>query len=1457
MKQNWTKVAAVGAVVLMGLICGFVPRVQAAVYLKPLSAGEERSTQDGASWATAYADAATAISAAQSASDSTLYAAAGVYVIKAKITLSKNLKVYGGFAGTDGETIENRDFSSNETIFSGDVNGDDVWVHYVLDKNQIAKGGKAVTTTTTTSPIVKDGKFSAPPAYADDYDIYAPVSAKKDTVAADNTEYFVEAQKTVTELVFSGVTFTGFYSTANSQGNVINGNAMQATAKTTLEGCRFVGNASAEALVYPGASTLTARNLTFAYCFAHRSSGIYLYGAATISDCTFESIYGNYYMRPNAIYMFLGNGQKVVEGCTFTRLAKVASVNESMGGPAIVFGAQSSTGNHAIRNCMVTNCYSIATDYATGAIPIVSPNCARWRFEGCRFSKNYGASATKTDGIYTLFGTQRDTTASSVLWRDCVFDENVHVVWKTSAPTSRSYALGIAGSATGSAGSYEATFVNCVFDRNEAGEVTASGAAVTRGDVLSATANGYAMRTSVANCTFRQKGEDAGFAAVARCGTTHSTPLNVVNALVMSDGVVATPFAAPDGLAETKGICAYYVTAQNVTAAPKCVAKAEGWQSDATPFEVSAAGVLTPSVRTPGIRETADVACYDAGLADANGKVITTMPEYRFMAGTSWQGLNVTSVTAKEATLIGDITSEETARPSGAFTRGAVQVLGDAAENGKALVIRCEPLQGGGTLTGPSAQAVASGAAAQAVTAVAGSGATFSGWYGTDGALYSESAALSVSSLDADLVLVAKFSTAQVKITFDLGEGGTFTEGGASTITIMKSVGDVFPEVPAYVGAADWIVTGFSPEMPSVVPSANATYKAELLTTASRVFHVVPTGEAPAGSDGSGSSWANATDDIAAAIQDAGRYRGELWLKEGVYAVPATPWAILSNVGVYGGFAGTETARNEADPTTHVTVLTGDVGQDDYWKPNNTEPEAKDKMVFDYANRRFLPPEEEEGVYSMAAVNGTTRGYAFQASDSGIATNAVFSGLTFARLAMWALRCTSDAIGSQLTVEDCAFYACGTESQGSGCIDCYGAVTVRNCTFAQCHGGIVVEQCALGGASLVEDCTFEGCRARMHYIVSMNNTASAAMVKRCVFRRNCLSATKMTLVNFRSSPSSTLEDSRFEGNCFLRLNNQTEVVQGALTVPGAKVLRCAFIGNTNATHMAKGDYAAVFYQNANANTLVRDSYFADNAMLVTNASSAANAASVAVVISGTMTFLNCTVADNVTKAASGYASTAALYASNQNGGLAAVNSVFAGNVIEGGTGSAEFVRTMAFANNYYGMAAVNSVFYNEAEGYKPIYLKTSGQPMIIVSSYLSNVNADGGDYSFSGNFATYGVWRDVVAEGGPGLRDVKTDATTGVKAMGVTKGSALAKSGVPVYLASDGFVYIYDDVSTVSGTKPWRRVVSPQQGIYASVTGLTKDAGLVADAFGQARVVGKVAAGPLNAPMGGFVLIIR
>jgi len=98
------------------------------VYVKSDASG----TGDGLSWINAYADLKAAIDAAPNATK--IYVAKGTYKPHASksdssFTIRKGIWLYGGFAGDevsiDQTVLDNRDFTVNEVILSGDLNGDD------------------------------------------------------------------------------------------------------------------------------------------------------------------------------------------------------------------------------------------------------------------------------------------------------------------------------------------------------------------------------------------------------------------------------------------------------------------------------------------------------------------------------------------------------------------------------------------------------------------------------------------------------------------------------------------------------------------------------------------------------------------------------------------------------------------------------------------------------------------------------------------------------------------------------------------------------------------------------------------------------------------------------------------------------------------------------------------------------------------------------------------------------------------------------------------------------------------------------------------------------------------------------------------------------------------------------------------------------------------------------------
>jgi len=88
------------------------------------------------------------------------------------------------------------------------------------------------------------------------------------------------------------------------------------------------------------------------------------------------------------------------------------------------------------------------------------------------------------------------------------------------------------------------------------------------------------------------------------------------------------------------------------------------------------------------------------------------------------------------------------------------------------------------------------------------------------------------------------------------------------------------------------------------------------------------------GGNNNGTEWAHALTDLQRALcmaADPNNAVTEIWVAEGTYAPTSgasrsATFQLVSGVGVYGGFAGTETLRSQRDPAVHVTTLSGDLG---------------------------------------------------------------------------------------------------------------------------------------------------------------------------------------------------------------------------------------------------------------------------------------------------------------------------------------------------------------------------------------------------------------------------------------------------------------------------------------------------------------------------------------------------
>ena len=1418
---NWKSMARWNqALLAIGFSMLFSRDASAVTYLK----ANAPAGGDGASWDTAFTDFVDAVHHA-STDDNIVYAAGGLYLVREKVEVTDGFKMYGGFPGHSmQETLADRDVDGHPTILTGDADQDDCWVHVVPVSGEY----RFEKTELPEEKILSNGAIHFPPAYTGDYDCYIPKVVGP--AAPENTIIFSEEAGGVLD----GLSFVAFAGAGKPCVKVSNS---EKDKEVRIHNCRFIGNAVGEGAVADryvradkvrGKMVVTSCQFRFTWV-SGRVGGIFIDTGTQVEDCLFESLNRECSADGGVIYFYYGIGAPALSRCVFTRCtgrSTRADWEDDADPPGLV-AATCGVRIDGFYDCVVSNCFT-ASPFACGSPLFAMLECT---MAHCSFVNNRYEVKPVAGRTYTIF----DNVVGKDFYqciRDCSFRGNV-IAAPSVAAESGTYALGILGNA--GVGNKQA-IVNCTFDSNEVEFVPVEGVTpiLSRALVSSAQDAAVATEMGVANCTFSGPRTD-GVHDIVQWGEQHKYPLNVVNSIFMTDGVsVAHPFyiAAP---AQFKVIDS---TIQNLRSVP-LDSPWTGLGYDPVAFvreEEATVGhvpVLVPAIRTPSIRKSADVSC--------SGTRSPWHFRYRRAGETEWQPLLPwvdSSVTQTEGSPLPDANGN--ARELGSYTRGAVQPLTETAETGASLVLRCEPFDGG-SLSSPSSQAVVRGTRIQDVTATPAGKNSFDGWLDTDGNLFSASPVLSIPALDADKVLVARFGTPKQDVTFDLGQAGVFKANGLSTITLSVGSGVSFPEIPPYEPSEEWLVDGWEPTFPGTVPEKDSRYVARYVTTGLHVVRVVPTDEKPAGSDDSGDSWANAKCDLAAAIAEAGRYRGEVWVKEGVYVVGGNI-DYPSNVSVFGGFTGSEASVAEADPVAHPTIITGDAGQDNYWQPNGSDPADGVRLAV-WENGAFNAPNPDgSDDYWRACDPGKNDAENLFHDWNGAVTNVALNGLTFTgfRLSVISLSKPSGWI-----VRECRFLASGTaHAEGAIAFDAKnGNVCLENCEFTgNCCA--VSHSTGLEGTSIsLRNCVFrDNVSSSGGVSLRIGGNVVSRQLEGCSFIRNCALGGNGADVYLGNKTPLTIE------NCLFKENRTLNGGRGAIYVMSDEkcfITNCRFIGNRLSNPAASGRAACLAVpQSYYSSVIVRDTYFKGNRLESSKSPNGKLWGSVAAFDEhrGSPLFINCTMTGNV-------ASNGCLTDDSAVGTIASLknscgfaNCVFDRSVFSGN--AAEIVFGNDSENNT--LALVNTIMCNESADYVPFSLRFPAMKVSLASCAISGLDVSALEPGKNGYLL------DVTSEAG--AVSTTRSGPDGQLARGVSTASPYVRAGRPVWLYGKDQIYFYDDVSHPD--KPIRSLTN-KSNYGKTPMGISLETPLAPDAFGAPRVIGKVAYGPLNALSGGTILMLR
>ncbi|MDO7873514.1 right-handed parallel beta-helix repeat-containing protein [Hymenobacter sp. ASUV-10] len=248
---------------------------------------------------------------------------------------------------------------------------------------------------------------------------------------------------------------------------------------------------------------------------------------------------------------------------------------------------------------------------------------------------------------------------------------------------------------------------------------------------------------------------------------------------------------------------------------------------------------------------------------------------------------------------------------------------------------------------------------------------------------------------------------------------------------------------------------------------------------------------------GNGRSWATAKKDVQEAINLATAAGDEVWVKAGTYlptlvppgtapstsAPDRTVYLINTDIKLYGGFAGTETAASQRSPATNLTILSGDLpGTTDAKHVLLTIGRSSACLVDGFTVRggqalSGASPSVQPTSGAAVMVTNVHGGGMNNSSSSPTVSNCTFSGNT-----AYSGGGMSNTTGSNPVVRNCAFSgntAVNTGAAGAGMFNTNSNVTVTDCTFSgntvTGNGNGGGGMCnANSGTAVVSNCLFSG-----------------------------------------------------------------------------------------------------------------------------------------------------------------------------------------------------------------------------------------------------------------------------------------------------------------------------------------------------------------------------------------------